>query len=130
MKCNKRVLRLFLCMAIFGVYMYIPSTIVAQSSERIEVFGGFSNIKVDPGVEGVESFGTNGFHVEATRFLSRKLGIAAEFSGLYGSTTPDIEGVDELSVAPIRIPHRPAVQEFRVLENKLKHESPSLVFQP
>ena len=78
--------------------MSLPGTATAQAPVNIDVFGGHSHIQTDPGVEGVESFGTNGFHLEVTRYLSPKFGIAAELTGLYGSTTTDIEGVGELSV--------------------------------
>ena len=78
--------------------MTFPGSISAQTPGSIEVFGGYSYIQTDPGVEGVESFGTNGFHIEGTRFLTPKFGIAAEITGLYGSTSTDIEGVDEITV--------------------------------
>ncbi len=98
MKRNRRDLAIFLYPIILGAYVTLPGSSAAQAPVRIDVFGGYSYIQADPGVEGVESFGTNGFHFEGTRFLSPKLGIAAELSGHYGSTSPDIENVDEITI--------------------------------
>ena len=100
MKRNKGDLAIYFCFFIQGVCITFPGNTSAQAPVSMEVFGGYSYIQADPGVEGVESFGTNGFHLEGTRFLSSRFGIAAELSGHYGSTrTDDLEGVDEITLS-------------------------------
>ena len=99
MKRNTHDLTICLSLVVLSTCMLLPGTTAAQALRSIDVFGGYSHIQVDPGIEGVESFGTNGFHVEATRFLTRKFGIAAELSGLYGSTATDLENIDEVTIS-------------------------------
>ena len=80
-----------------------PRTAAGQENEGIELFWGYSFIKTDPGIEGLDAFGANGFHIEATRPLTRKLGIGAEVSGHFGSTSTDLEGLSQLSSSQVSV---------------------------
>jgi len=76
----------------------LPSTLNAQEIQPTELFGGYTYMGSDLGIEGLDSFGLQGVHFEATRFFSRKLGVAAEFSAHFGSTSTELTGIDQLQV--------------------------------
>ncbi|HEX8924394.1 MAG TPA: outer membrane beta-barrel protein [Terriglobales bacterium] len=56
--------------------------VFAQSAPKNEVFGGYSLFNADTGSSHV---GLNGWNASATHFVTRNLGITADFSGAYGS---------------------------------------------
>ena len=75
----------------------LPGTLAAQDAAETNIFGGYSFIKTDPGIDGLDAVGAHGFHVEATRFFSPKFGVAAELSGHFGSDKQPLEGIEDLS---------------------------------
>ena len=78
--------------------MSSSGSVWAQETNSNELFVGYTYINLDPGIEGVESLGANGLHLEATRYLTERFGIAAEISGHFGASSTDIEGIDEVSL--------------------------------
>ena len=69
----------------------------AQVPGGVYAFAGYSFVETDYGIEGLDAYGTNGFHLELSRFFSPKFGVAAELSGLYGTTSSDSQGITDLS---------------------------------
>ena len=69
----------------------------SQDSRVTELFGGYSFIETDPGIDGLDSFGSNGVHVEVSRFFSQKFGVGLELSSHFGSTSMVAEGPHDLS---------------------------------
>jgi hypothetical protein len=57
----------------------------AQDTQRVEVFGGYSLLHDSILVPGAANF--SGWDTSATIFLNRWLGVTADFSGHYGSST-------------------------------------------
>ena len=83
---------------IIGSLVFLPRTLTAQEIQPTELFGGYTYMGSDLGIEELDSFGLQGVHLEATRFFSEKLGVAAEFSAHFGSTSTELAGIDQLQV--------------------------------
>jgi len=56
----------------------------AQSSSKIDIFGGYSFVRVNPG-NGATGVNNNGWESTATLNLTNRFGIAADFNGSYKS---------------------------------------------
>lgn len=61
----------------------IPMSAAAQDAPRAEIFGGYSFLHADLG----SSEYLNGFHLSGTLNTKKWVGMAADFSSHYGSTT-------------------------------------------
>ena len=59
-------------------------SVFAQSSSRMDVFGGYSYVRFNPG-QGATAINNNGWESTATFNLNQKIGIAADFNGSYHS---------------------------------------------
>ena len=59
-------------------------SVFAQSSSKMDVFGGYSFVRFNPG-NGADAVNHNGWESTATFNLNEKFGIAADFNGSYHS---------------------------------------------
>ena len=59
-------------------------SLFAQSSSKMDVFGGYSFVRFNPG-NGADAINHNGWESTATFNLNQKVGIAADFNGSYHS---------------------------------------------
>ena len=59
-------------------------SVFAQSSSKMDVFGGYSFVRFNPG-NGADAVNHNGWESTATFNLNQKIGIAADFNGSYKS---------------------------------------------
>ena len=59
-------------------------SLFAQSSSKLDVFGGYSFVRFNPG-NGVDGVNYNGWESTATFNLNQKVGIAADINGSYKS---------------------------------------------
>ena len=90
--------RFIFSLLIIGGLISLPGTLRAQEIQPTELFGGYTYMGSDLGIEGLDSFGLQGVHLEATRFFSPRLGVAAEFSAHFGSSSTELSGIDQLHV--------------------------------
>ena len=68
-------------------------TLFAHEPARVEVFGGYPNIRANTGVDlqGVDHFGLNGWNASLNGYFNKYLGASADFGGGYG--TPSVQGI-------------------------------------
>jgi hypothetical protein len=59
-------------------------SVFAQSSSKMDIFGGYSFVRVNPG-NGADGINNNGWESTATFNLTDRVGIAADFNGSYKS---------------------------------------------
>ena len=70
---------------IAGLFVLAMSmSVFAQSSSKIDIFGGYSFVRVNPG-NGATGINNNGWESTATFNLTDRFGIAADFNGSYKS---------------------------------------------
>jgi hypothetical protein len=63
------------------IFLSLSLSVVAQSTERFEIFGGYSYFDGSYTAEGIFPNNPNGWNVSATGRLNRWVGITADFSG-------------------------------------------------
>jgi opacity protein-like surface antigen len=66
----------------------------SQDAPKAEVFGGYQYLRANTGQSGISSLNLNGWNASLSGYFNRYFGIAADFSGAYGSPTFLGVGVD------------------------------------
>ena len=70
---------------------------------KVDIFGGYSLLRVNPGISGVSSFTFNGWDTQVTGNFNRYLGVTADISGEYKSFSPADVGATGTGSAKLNI---------------------------
>jgi opacity protein-like surface antigen len=74
-----------------GLVLLLGASAMAQDTPKVEVFGGYSYLRVNPG-SGFEGINLNGWNASIAGNFNDWFGVVADFSGHYGS--PNILGIN------------------------------------
>lgn len=70
---------------LLALVFMVTLTARAQDTTKVEVFGGYQYLRVNPNVSGVSSFNLNGWDASVEVKPWRWLGVVGDFGGAYGS---------------------------------------------
>jgi opacity protein-like surface antigen len=82
---------------LLGLFLVISSAAIAQDAPKVEVFGGYSYLRINPG-SGFSGINLNGWNASVAGNFNRWLGVKADFSGNYGSPSITFPGPTTISV--------------------------------
>lgn len=68
----------------FAMLILLPLTAAAQETPKVEIFGGYSYLRVDDNLDGVN---LHGWNASVAGNVNRWFGLVGDFSGHYGSPT-------------------------------------------